>query len=266
MSKRIAVAVNGACGRMGQRVVHLLREDAEFHVVAAIEAAAHPRQGVDMGKVLGEKPMGVTVSSELAVEVHPDVLIDFSIPEASVVMTETCAGRGIPIIIATTGHTAAQRDAIRAAAHQTAVLHAANLSLTVNLLMRLLAFASSALKGRDFDVEIIERHHRHKKDSPSGTAITLAHIIQKHMGQETIRHGREGLLGERPRSEIGIHAVRIGDNVGEHEVIFSTMGESLELIHKSTSRDSYARGAVQAAKYLANRPAGWYHMTDVLGI
>ena len=126
--------------------------------------------------------------------------------------------------------------------------------------------AGAALRGKGFDVEIIERHHRYKKDSPSGTALHFAKAIQEAMGQTELRHGREGLVGERPAHEIGIHAVRVGDNVGEHAIVFSTLGETMELVHRAHTRDCYARGALQAARYLADRPAGRYGMEDVLGL
>src|SRR5262249_8556831 len=135
-----------------------------------------------------------------------------------------------------------------------------------NVLFKLARQAAEALKGRGFDVEILERHHRFKKDSPSGTALHFARLIQEAMGQTELRHGREGLVGERPAHEIGVHAIRVGDNVGEHTIVFSTLGETLELNHRAHARDCYARGALQAAKFLANRPAGWYTMNDVLGL
>jgi 4-hydroxy-tetrahydrodipicolinate reductase len=174
--------------------------------------------------------------------------------------------RRIPIVIATTGHTAGQRAEIEAAAHDTAVLMAPNMSLAVNVLMKLVRQAAEALKGKDFDVEILERHHRFKKDSPSGTALHFARIVQDAMGQSELRHGRYGLVGERPRHEIGVHAIRVGDNVGEHTLLFSTLGETLELTHRAHARDCYARGALQAAKFLADRSPGRYTMDDVLGL
>jgi 4-hydroxy-tetrahydrodipicolinate reductase len=177
-----------------------------------------------------------------------------------------CAARRIPLVIATTGHSPEQRREIEAEAHETAILMAPNTSLAMNVLMKLLAQAAEILKGKDFDVEILERHHRFKKDSPSGTALHLAGIVQDRMGQRHQRHGREGLVGERPHDEIGLHAIRTGDNVGEHTVVFSTLGETLELTHRAHSRDCYVRGALLAAKFLANRPAGWYSMADVLGL
>src|SRR5207244_1600908 len=140
------------------------------------------------------------------------------------------------------------------------------MSLSVNVLFQLVRQAARLLKGKDFDVEVVERHHRYKKDSPSGTALHFARVVQEEMGQTELRHGREGLVGERPRHEIGLHAIRVGDNVGEHAILFSTLGETLELVHRAHSRDCYARGALQAAKYLAGRPPGRYSMSDVLGI
>jgi len=143
---------------------------------------------------------------------------------------------------------------------------APNMSLAVNVLMKLVRQAADVLRDKGFDVEILERHHRFKKDSPSGTALQFAKIIQEGMGQTSLRHGREGLVGERPPHEIGVHAIRVGDNVGEHTIIFSTLGETMELTHRAHARDCYVRGALQAAKFLANRPAGRYTMNDVLGL
>src|SRR5262249_39620384 len=182
------------------------------------------------------------------------------LPEGTLAALRLCVPRRIPLVVATTGHTAAQRQEIEAAAHETAVLMAPNMSLAVNALMKLVQQAAQTLKGRGFDVEILERHHRFKKDSPSGTALHFARITQEAMGQTEVRHGREGLVGERPAHEIGVHAIRVGDNVGEHTILFSTLGETLELTHRAHTRDCYARGALQAAKFLAGRPAGRYTM------
>ena len=176
----------------------------------------------------------------------------------------TCVERRIPLVVATTGHTPEQGKKIEEAAHDTALLMAPNMSLVVNVLFKLVREAAVALKDKGFDVEIIERHHRFKKDSPSGTALHFAHIVQEAMGRTLLRHGREGLVGERSPHEIGIHAIRVGDNVGEHTILFSTLGETLELTHRAQTRDCYARGALQAAKFLARRPPGRYTMDDVL--
>jgi 4-hydroxy-tetrahydrodipicolinate reductase len=206
------------------------------------------------------------VHRDLPADQQLNVMIDFSMPEGTMAILPTCVQRRIPIVVATTGHSPMQKANIEEAAHETAVLMAPNMSLSVNVLMNLVAQASKMLRDKGFDVEILERHHRFKKDSPSGTALHLARIIQESMGQTHLRHGREGLVGERPAHEIGIHAVRVGDNVGEHTVIFSTLGETLELTHRAHARDCYARGALQAAKFLADRPAGRYSMNDVLGL
>jgi 4-hydroxy-tetrahydrodipicolinate reductase len=143
---------------------------------------------------------------------------------------------------------------------------APNMSLSVNVLLHLVRQAAQLLKDKDYDIEIVERHHRFKKDAPSGTALQFARIIQEVLGKGELRHGRMGETGERPRHEIGMHALRVGDNVGEHTIIFSTLGETLELTHKGHTRDSYARGALLAAKFLTGKPAGRYTMTDVLGL
>jgi len=260
------IGINGACGRMGQRLVHLAHEDPHLAIGAALEAPAHPQQGHDAGEVCGLGKLGVPVRHGITPDLRLDVAIDFSVPEGTMALLPQCVAHRVPIVIATTGFTPEQRREIEAAAHEIAVLQSPNMSLVVNVLFRLVRQAGAALKGKGFDVEIIERHHRFKKDSPSGTALHFARVVQEAMGQTDIRHGREGLVGERPAQEIGIHAVRAGDNVGEHTIIFSALGETMELVHKSSSRDSYARGALEAAKFLAGKPAGRYTMDDVLGL
>jgi 4-hydroxy-tetrahydrodipicolinate reductase len=259
------IGITGAAGRMGQRLVCLAREDPELAVAAALEAPGNPRLGQDAGEVCGLGRIDVPLRSDLALSTRVDVLVDFSAPEGTMSVLQTCIDRRIPLVVATTGHTAEQRREIEAAAHHTAVLMAPNMSLSVNVLYRLVQEAARLLKDKDFDVEIVERHHRFKKDAPSGTALHFARLVQEEQGGN-LRHGREGLTGERPRNEIGVHALRVGDNVGEHSIVFSTLGETLELTHKGHSRDSYARGALLAAKFLAGKPAGRYTMNDVLGI
>jgi 4-hydroxy-tetrahydrodipicolinate reductase len=260
------LGINGAAGRMGQRLVHLTCEDNELTLGAALEAANHPRLGQDIGEVAGLGKLDVPVRADLPHDSRLEVLIDFSMPEGTMAVLPLCVARRIPLVVATTGHTAEQRREIEAAAHQTAVLMAPNMSLSVNVLFQLVRQAASLLKDKGFDVEIVERHHRFKKDAPSGTALHFARLVQEVMGQTNLRHGREGLVGERPPHEIGVHALRTGDNVGEHTIIFSTLGETLELVHKGHTRDSYARGALAAAKFLAGKPPGRYTMNDVLGL
>ncbi len=260
------VGINGAAGRMGQRLVHLTREDSSLQLAAALEAPGHPLLGKDIGEVCGLGPIGVPIRDQLPIDGRLDVLIDFSTPEGTMAVLPLCLARKLPLVVATTGHTAEQKQQIESAAHEIALLMAPNLSLVVNVLFHLVRRAAEMLNGKGYDVEIIERHHRFKKDSPSGTALHFARIVQQVMGQEELRHGREGLVGERQTKEIGVHAVRAGDNVGEHTIIFAALGETLELVHRSSSRDSYARGALAAAKFLADRGAGRYHMEDVLGL
>jgi 4-hydroxy-tetrahydrodipicolinate reductase len=260
------IAINGACGRMGQRLVALAHEESDLAVVAAVDSGRHPSQGRDAGELAGVGNIGVDVTPTLPLDVQPDVVIDFSTPEGTMETLRACEARKLPLVVATTGHTDEQRKEIEAAAHATAILFSPSMSLVVNLLFKLVKDTGTALKGKGFDVEIIERHHRFKKDSPSGTAMHFAKVIQQAMDIPNLVHGREGIVGERPATEIGVHAVRAGDNVGEHTIIFSTLGETLELVHKGFSRDSYARGALLAAKFLANRPAGRYTMSDVLGL
>jgi 4-hydroxy-tetrahydrodipicolinate reductase len=262
----ILLGINGAAGRMGQRLVHLAREDPQLRLAAALESSGHPLQGRDIGEVCGLGPLGVTIRPEVPPGQRLDVLVDFSTPEGTLTVLPMCTGRRIPLVVATTGHTAPERLQIEAASHETALLMAPNMSLAVNVLFELVRQAATLLNGKGFDVEIVERHHRFKKDAPSGTALHFARIVQQAMGQTQLRHGREGLVGERPAGEIGLHALRVGDNVGEHTIVFSTLGETLELVHKGHSRDSYARGALLAAKFLAGKGAGRYTMKDVLGL
>lgn len=262
---KIHLAINGAGGRMGQRLVALAKEDHALKVIAALDAPTAPTQGRDAGEVAGIGNIDVAITPELPMALRPDCVIDFSAPEGTMAILPVCVARQIPIVVATTGHTREQKEEIEAAAHFTAVLFAPNMSLVVNLLFKLTKLAAEALKGKGFDAEIVERHHRFKKDSPSGTAMRFAEIIQQEQGGHFV-HGREGIVGERTPHEIGVHAVRGGDNVGEHTIIFTTIGETLELVHKGHNRDSYAKGALLAGKFLANRPAGRYTMNDVLGL
>jgi 4-hydroxy-tetrahydrodipicolinate reductase len=260
------LAVNGALGRMGQRLVHLAQEDSDLVLTAVIESADSPHLGRDIGELSGLGSLGVPIRDTVPPVDRVDVLIDFSTPEGTLAVLPACSDRRIPLVVATTGHTAAQRAEIDAAAHMTALLFSPNTSLAVNVLFELVRQAAGLFAGKGFDVEIIERHHRFKKDAPSGTALHCAQLIQTEMGQMQLRHGRHGEVGQRPPQEIGIHAVRVGDNVGEHTVIFSTLGETLEVVHKGHTRDSYARGALLAAKFLTGKPPGRYTMKDVLGI
>ena len=197
-----------------------------------------------------------------------DVAIDVSQPQGSVSLAALCARDGIPLVIGTTGHSADQLGDLRVEAARIPILLSPNFSVGVNLLFWLTEKTSEIL-GPEFDAEIVELHHRHKKDAPSGTAKRLGEIVAQTRlleYQEAARHGREGLVGERSRTEIGVHAIRGGDIVGEHTVYFADAGERLELTHRASSRDTFAKGALRAADWLIGKPAGWYEMRDVLGL
>jgi 4-hydroxy-tetrahydrodipicolinate reductase len=197
-----------------------------------------------------------------------DVAIDVSQPQGSVALGALCARDGIPLVIGTTGHSADQLGDLRAEAARIPILLSPNFSVGVNLLFWLTEKTSEIL-GPEFDAEIVELHHRHKKDAPSGTAKRLGEIVARTRSleyKEAARHGREGLVGERSRTEIGVHAIRGGDIVGEHTVYFAGVGERLELTHQASSRDTFAKGALRAADWLIGKPAGWYEMRDVLAL
>jgi 4-hydroxy-tetrahydrodipicolinate reductase len=260
----VRIAIHGAAGRMGQRLVALTAADKELRLVAAIESPGHPRLGRDAGEIAGVGRLGVALADTISA--MPDVVVDFSLPAGAAAIAATCRGHRIPLVTATTGLEPAQAEAVWAVAADIPLLWAPNMSLAVNLTMKLAAVAAAALADHDADVEIIERHHRHKADSPSGTAIAFGKIIAEKMGQTASRHGREGRVGARPHGEIGYHAVRVGDNPGEHTVIFAMPGEVVELTVRATNRDCYAAGALAAAKFLVGKPAGTYSMADVLGL
>ena len=266
MSEVIRIGINGAAGRMGQRIVALVHNDPKLEVAAALEWAECPLLGRDAGEMAGIGTIGVPIQSELADRV--DVIIDFSTPAGLAAIAELCGERQIGLIAATTELTGAQRSAVETAAQTTPVVFAPNFSLAVNLTMKLVQEAARVLKSASegVDVEIIERHHRFKEDAPSGTALKFGEIVAEEMGQTEHVHGRHGRPGQRPRNEIGYHALRTGDNVGEHTIVFGMMGETIDITVRGQTRDSYAYGALAAAKYLVTQRAGMYTMADVLGL
>ncbi|HEV3004976.1 MAG TPA: 4-hydroxy-tetrahydrodipicolinate reductase [Pirellulales bacterium] len=261
----IRIAVHGAAGRMGQRLVALAAADKDLCVAAALEFAGHPRLGDDAGLLAGAGVLGVPLKA--ALEAPVDVVIDFSTPGGTMAIAEECVARRLPLVLATTGLDASQQERIREASRQVPILWAPSMSLAVNLAMKLASVAAASLADHPTgaDVEIIERHHRFKEDSPSGTALKFGEIIAAQMGQTERRHGREGRCGARPHGEIGYHAVRAGDHPGEHTIMFGLLGETLEIAVRAVNRDCYAHGALAAAKFLAGKPAGLYGMNDVLG-
>lgn len=266
MSEKIRIGINGAAGRMGQRIVALVHDDPDLEVAAALEWAECPLLGQDAGEIAGIGNIGVPIQSELGDRV--DVIIDFSLPAGLETIARICGEREIGLVAATTGLTDAQRALVGTTAQTAPVVFAPNMSLAVNLTMKLVQEAARALKSAPggADVEIIERHHRFKEDAPSGTALKFGEIVADEMGQTEHVHGREGRPGQRPHHEIGYHALRTGDNVGEHTIVFGLMGETIDITVRGQTRDSYAYGALAAAKFLATQKAGMYSMKDVLGL
>ncbi|MHB8969058.1 MAG: 4-hydroxy-tetrahydrodipicolinate reductase [Pirellulaceae bacterium] len=262
----IRLAIHGAAGRMGQRLIALAAADPQLQVVAALESPNHPDLGRDAGQRAGVDPLGVPLTASLDQEV--DCVIDFSVPEAAERVAGICRQHNLPLVLATTGLNDAEQQQVASVAADIPLVWAPSMSLAVNLAMKLATLAAGALRNcpGGADVEIIERHHRFKKDAPSGTALRFGQLIADAMGISRQVYGRAGQVGQRPHDEIGYHAVRVGDNPGEHTIIFGMLGESLELTVRATNRDCYAVGALQAAKFIVGRPPGVYSMMDVLGL
>jgi len=265
----IDVVVAGAAGRMGTRLVACLQGADDLRLVGALAAPAHPALGRDAGELAGIGRLGVAVGGDPATVVTPDrVLVEFSVPEASLEHLRLVARNGARAVIGTTGFTDAQRAEIGDLAKRAAILVSPNMSVAVNVAFSLLGTMAKAL-GDEYDVELTETHHRFKKDAPSGTALRMAEIVAAALGRDPDRvlvHGRQGLPGERTRAEIAVLSLRSGDVVGEHTVSFGTLGERLELTHRAHTRDTFARGALRAVRFLAARPPGLYSMQDVLGL
>jgi 4-hydroxy-tetrahydrodipicolinate reductase len=262
----ITIAIHGAAGRMGRRLIALGSTDPDLKIVAAVDSPDCSDLGKDAGHLAGTVELHVPLSGSL--NVQPQAVIDFSVPHAAERILEVCTSRGLPLVLATTGLGESHKAQIHAAAKTIPIVWSPSMSTTVNLAMKLCATAGEVLKGQasGVDVEIIERHHRMKEDSPSGTALKFGEIIAGVMGQSEHRHGREGQVGKRPKHEIGYHAVRTGDNPGEHTIIFGLLGETLEITVKASNRDCYALGALSAAKFVAKQKPGLYSMYDVLGL
>jgi 4-hydroxy-tetrahydrodipicolinate reductase len=267
MSTPLRLAIPGAGGRMGRMILRLITEHPNLQLAVATERDGSPAIGQDAGLVAGVSPLGVRVSGEDAA-LDADVAIIFTAPGATGRLVERAAEAGAAVVIGTTGIGEEERVVIEKAAQQVPIMWAANMSLGMNVLFGLVRQAAAIL-GDDYDVEIVEMHHRHKKDAPSGTALALAGAIADVMKRdlpEDLRHGRTGIVGARSQREIGMHALRGGDVVGDHCVYFSAMGERVELSHRASSRETFARGALRAAEWLRDRDPGLYDMQDVLGL
>jgi len=263
---RAKLSIVGAAGRMGKRIVSLAKDVDQLDIIGAVEIAGHPDIGKDAGLVAGVEPINVKLDS-----VYPagaDVAIDFSVPETADKTVDYCLENVTALVLGTTGLSDRQRAKIKAASEKIPIIYGTNMSVGMNVLFSLVGKAASMLGG-EWDIEIIEQHHRFKKDAPSGSALTLAENICKAAGMDfpgCIVYGRSGKDALRQKGTIGIHAVRAGDITGIHSVIFGALGEKITLNHTAHSRDTFARGAIRAAQWLTGKKPGSYSMADVLGI
>jgi 4-hydroxy-tetrahydrodipicolinate reductase len=265
----IKVAITGAAGRMGGRIITLITEAEDLEVAGAVEMAGHAKLGEDAGYVAGCGNLGIAITDSLEQALtDADLLIDFTWPEVTIANAAVCAKLGKAMIVGTTGLSPEQRDVITRVAESTPVVFAPNMSVGVNVCFKVLKDIAKTL-GDGFDVEIVELHHNKKKDSPSGTAVRMGEIVADALDRDynqVANYHREGMCGERTAEEIGMQTVRGGDIVGEHTIYFIGMGERIELTHRAMNRDMFARGAVRAASWLGGKGAGLYDMQDVLGL
>lgn len=263
------IAISGVSGRMGRALVEACQTGSGMRLGVALDRAGSTVLGVDAGELSGLGKLGVVVGGDLqAVLKDFDVLVDFTRPEATLQYLEICRKAGKKLVIGTTGFDAAGKAAIAAAAKEIAIVFAPNMSVGVNLSFKLIDLATRVL-GEDADIEVIEAHHRHKVDAPSGTALRMGEVAAAALGRDLRScavYGREGVTGERARATIGFATVRGGDIVGDHTVLFASEGERVEITHKASSRMTFAKGALRAARWLADRKNGLYDMQDVLGL
>lgn len=259
--------IDGACGRMGKMIIQTIDQTDGIELVGAVEYSEHPDIGKDAGVIAGVEELDIEISDALSDLIDKaDVVIEFTTPEATLENLCTVADAQKAMVIATTGYTDEQMDQLHALAEQISCVMAPNMSIGVNILLRLVREAAKAL-GDDYDIEIIEAHHNQKKDSPSGTALKIAEVLTDVLNRkldEVGVYGRKGSVGKRTREEIGIHAVRGGDIVGDHTVLFAGSGERLEIVHRAQSRQTFANGAVRAAKWVVNAPKGLHDIKEVL--
>jgi len=262
------IAIAGASGRMGRMLVEQVLAADDATLAGALDVAQAPAIGVDAGLFAG-RTTGIKIESDLATGLAgAEYLIDFTRPEGTLKHLAYCAEHGIKVIIGTTGFDAAGKTAIAEAAKRTAIVFAPNMSVGVNVTMKLLELAAKSF-SEGYDIEIVEAHHRHKIDAPSGTALKMGEVIADALGRkldDVAVYAREGVTGERDPSSIGFATVRGGDIIGDHTVLFAGIGERIEISHKSSSRVSYALGSLRAARYLRDKQTGLYDMQDVLGL
>ena len=264
----LKIAITGASGRMGRMLIEAVVNAEDATLTGALDRPGSPAIGSDAAQFLGH-PCGVSITGDLAQGLaSAQYLIDFTRPEGTLEHLKYCAAHGIKVIIGTTGFDEAGKAAIAAAAQKTAIVFAPNMSVGVNVTMKLLEMAAKNF-ATGYDIEIIEAHHRHKVDAPSGTALKMGEVIADALGRDLkdcAVYAREGVTGERDPSSIGFATIRGGDIVGDHTILFAGIGERIEISHKSSSRVSYATGSLRAARFLADKTTGLYDMQDVLGL
>jgi len=265
----INVAITGAAGRMGRTLIQALEETDGLELAAALERPGLSLIGSDAGELAGLGTKGVALVDNLEAVLDAfEVIVDFTVPEATLKTVAACQNAGKGMVIGTTGFDAAGRAAIEAASAQVPVVMAPNMSVGVNVAFKLIEMAAKVL-GDDVDVEVIEAHHRHKIDAPSGTAVRMGEILADTLGRDLATsavYGREGITGPRDRKTIGFETIRAGDIVGEHTVMFAGPGERIEITHRAASRMNFAAGAMRAVKWVASRESGLFDMQDVLGL
>ena len=267
--KIINVGVIGAGGRMGRMLIEAVQDNSQTTLTAAIERQGSSLVGADAGEIAAIGHLGVKIVDDLKAVINDiDVLIDFSLPDATEQNMQVCAANNVAMVIGTTGFNAQQEKVLATASEQVSIVYAGNYSTGVNLSLKLLGMAAKAF-GKDADVEVIEAHHKHKIDAPSGTAYMMAEAVAEARGQnlkDVAIYGREGQTGAREAGSIGIHAIRGGEIIGDHTVMFIADGEVVEITHRARARMTFAAGAIRAATWIVQQPTGQYNMQDVLGL
>ncbi len=265
----IKVIVAGAAGRMGCRLVALIKDSTALMLAGAVEGKGHHALGEDAGEVAGVGRAGVPITDDLSSLLdRAEVVIDFSAPDATLNHLRCAAQHRRAMVIGTTGFSAHELDEVKSLARQVPCVCSPNMSVGINLMYKVLSEMAKTL-GDEYDIEVIEAHHRLKKDAPSGTALRIAEVLARAVNRDLNQvavYERKGLVGERKKTEIGIQTIRAGDIVGDHTVLFGGMGERIEVTHRASSRDTFARGALRAGRWVVRQPPGLYDMMDVLGL
>ncbi len=265
----IKVVVTGAAGRMGSRLVSLIKDSGSMTLAGAVESKGHHAVGQDCGEVAGCGRTGVAIADDLSrVMEHGEVVVDFTTPSATLEHLRIVAEHRRGIVVGTTGFSSSQLEVLRSFSREAPCVFSPNMSVGVNVIFKVIAEMAKTL-GEDYDIEVIEAHHRLKKDAPSGTALKMAEVLARALDRDFEQVGvyaRRGLIGERKRGEIGIQTIRAGDIVGDHTVLFGSMGERIEVVHRASSRDTFAHGALRAALWVVKQPPGLYDMLDVLNL